>query len=80
MFSSCEVGCNKCCIEPIYDNSVRIYQNLTAEQAKQIRVPRTDGRCCLLTEDGKCRIQELFGYEAKSDICKNYLCKGNEDD
>lgn len=53
---------------------IMIYENLTPSQRDEVFRPRTKDKCCQLNGI-KCRIQETFGYEAKSDICKNSLCE-----
>lgn len=70
--------CGDCCRTDTTD--IRIYQNLTAKQARAIRVPRTKDKCCQLTKKGLCGIEKKFGHEAKCDICKQAKCmKGKND-
>jgi hypothetical protein len=73
---SCQ-RCGRCCQEA-YSHDMRIYQNLTQEQVALVRRPRTSG--CPLLHGVLCEIDMRFGHEYKSDICKNYYCKGIKDE
>lgn len=69
--------CNACCKGDYYDDFLRIYENLTPEQKKEIWRSRVKGVCCMLM-DNLCEIEVRFGHEAKPDVCKWYNCKGEK--
>ncbi len=72
--------CGKCCANKT-STDIWLQSRLTREQiaelVKEREVP-TKGRCCMLTtRENKptCLVHYKFGYEAKPDICKQYICK-----
>ena len=66
--------CGQCCIE-LYAPELRIYQNLTLAQKKQVWKPRIEGKCCQLRDDNLCAIQVEFGLEA---LCLECQCEASE--
>ena len=73
MSVQCPTACGDCCKQEYSD--LYIYYNLTKEQKAQVYLKPTKEQCCQLTDEGKCRIQLLLGFEAKCKQCQEYLCE-----